>query len=624
MVSRNDGANQVLLQVQEQLRSATLRHHDAGTLAFQLLVWAQLSGSGRLDGDETVTVALPKGASGIHDALDRLAEHDGVLGLAFTNASRYAAQAGDRIFSALNLATQLADGGVFERFTAVEIASELLTAAPDVLGAPPELAQLMVNLSIGPDQTSVYCPWESSGQIIGSLLESETYLQVRAESPSLSPLPALLSLFRKAPTDLVLSDPLRAPTAVKGGRLQKFDAALSIPPMGVGDDLKDVVEHDLYGRFPVKPATATGLMVQHILSQTEGTSAIVVPNGFLFGLGRDQELRAHLLNHGWVEAVIALPAGIFESTSVGAALLILNNETDHRHVAFVDATQPFFCEPAGKGKVTLHNTDAIYKFFNEFVWLDDAGEVGRPLDESLASVVPVEDILDNNASLDVSRYVMAQEQRDVQAQLASMPNKALADLAIIMSPVPNKDRKADSPAAIEVYEVGAADLPAAGYIQSPEKTISIQLTGRRSGNVDDVFLRPHDLVLIIKGSTGKVGIVPPDVPPPGVGGWIAGQSAVVLRGSGPDADLRGLGLWLRSKMGQQLLESIKTGASIPMISVGTLRKLRVLAPTARWTAAAVAALDKEADLQRRIAALQTEQSRIADELWNELYRADNS
>lgn len=622
-VSKND-ASQVLAQVQERLRGAALGRHEAGTLAFQLLVWTHLSESDRLAVSDTVSAALPKAALGIHEALDRLAQLGGALGLAFTNASKYAAQAGDRIFSALSVATHLVGGGVFDRFTAVEIASELLMDAPDVLAAPAELTQLMVNLSIGPDQHSVYCPWESSGQIIGSLLESENYLRVRAESRVFSPLPALLSLFRKAPTDFVLSDPLRSPTGVKGGRLLQFDAALSIPPMGVGDDLKDVVEHDLYGRFPVKQATATGLMAQHILSQTKGTAALVVPNGFLFGLGRDQDLRAYLLNQGWVEAVIALPAGIFESTSIGAALLILNNETDHRHVAFVDATQSFFCEQAGKGKVTLHNTNAIYKFFNDVVWVDGAGEVGQPLDESLASVIPVEDILGNDASLDVSRYVMAQEQRDVQTQLASMPNLALADLAIIMSPVPNKDRKADSPAAIEVYEVGAADLPSTGYIQSPEKTISIQLSGRRSGNSNDVFLRPHDMVLIIKGSTGKVGIVPTDVPPPGSGGWIAGQSAVVLRGAGPDADLRGLGIWLRSKMGQQVLDGIKTGASIPMISVGTLRKLRVLAPPARWTAAAVAALDKEAELQRQIAALQKEQSRIADDLWNELYRADNA
>lgn len=619
-----DDAGQVLAQIRERLRGAALRRHEAGTLAFQLLVWAQLSSAGRLDSDDTVSVAIQKAAPGIHDALDRLAQHDGALGLAFTNASRYATQAGDRIFSALNLAANLADGGVFERFTAAEIASGVLMDAPYVLAAPAELTQLMVGLSIGPDQYSVYCPWESSGQIIGSLLESETYLQVRAESPALSPLPALLSLFRKSPTELVLSDPLRTPTAVKGGRLQKFDAALSIPPMGIRDDLKDVVEHDLYGRFPVQQATATGLVVQHVLSQTEGTSAIVVPNGFLFGLGRDRDLREYLLNQGWVEAVIALPAGIFESTSIGAALLILNNETVHRHVAFVDATQSFFCKQAGKGKVTLQNTDAIYRFFHDVVWLDGADDVGPALNESLASVVPVEDILGNDASLDVSRYVMAQEQRDVQAQLASMPNQALADLAVIMSPVPNKDRKADSPSAIEVYEVGAADLPPAGYIQNPDKTISIQLAGRRSGNSNDVFLRPHDVVLIVKGSTGKVGIVPADVPPPGTGGWIAGQSAVVLRGSGPDMDLRGLGLWLRSRMGQQVLDSIKTGASIPMISVGTLRKLRVLALPARWTAAAVAALDKEADLQRQVVALQREQSRIADKLWNELYGKGNA
>jgi hypothetical protein len=33
----------------------------------------------------------------------------------------------------------------------------------------------------------------------------------------------------------------------------------------------------------------------------------------------------------------------------------------------------------------------------------------------------------------------------------------------------------------------------------------------------DRFLRPYDIVLIIKGSVGKVGIVPSDVPEPGPG-----------------------------------------------------------------------------------------------------------
>jgi type I restriction enzyme M protein len=46
----------------------------------------------------------------------------------------------------------------------------------------------------------------------------------------------------------------------------------------------------------------------------------------------------------------------------------------------------------------------------------------------------------------------------------------------------------------------------------------------------DQFLRPYDIVLIIKGSVGKVGIVTTDVPEPQVpGGWVAGQSAIVLR-----------------------------------------------------------------------------------------------
>ena len=55
------------------------------------------------------------------------------------------------------------------------------------------------------------------------------------------------------------------------------------------------------------------------------------------------------------------------------------------------------------------------------------------------------------------------------------------------------------------------------------------------------FLRPNDIVLMTKGNAGRVGIVGSEVPKPGIGGWIAGQSAVVLRvKSGNPIDAKGL------------------------------------------------------------------------------------
>ncbi len=610
----NDHAGQVLLQVQDLLRKSPLGSRESGLLAFQLLTWAQLSTQNRVAADTTIDAALAFGASGIVEALARLALVDGPIGQAFGDAPRYAQVSGDYIVAAATAAKRLAEGGIFERFSAADVAIVPLQDSSDFFTVPCEVAHLMVRLISNDVPRSVYCPWESSGQFVGNMLDRDARLYV--EAPYQAPMPALLSLFRSSPTEIVLTDPLRSPSAVKGGHLEKFDAALSVPPWNMSAN-EDVALTDLYGRFPIQKATGNGLHVQHIVAQTEGKAAVIVPNSFLFGPGRDREVREYLLGKGWVKAVIALPAGLFNSTSMPSALLLLDTRESSRDVNFVDATQPYFTKALTKSRTTLTNTDAILEYC---IGSGEKPSLVDELDGTLAARIDGGAILANDASLQVDRYVIASEQRAMQAALSSMHTVELGDIVNVLNPIPNKDRGADSPTAFEVYEVGAADLPSVGYIRTPERKIHVKLSTRRSGNSDDVFLRPYDLVLVVKGSTGKIGIVPANVPPPGPGAWIAGQSAVVLRATNREVDLRGLGLWLRSKLGQQLLDSIKSGATIPMMSIATLRRLKVIAMIPAWTELAIEVLEEEDDLQHQIEVLQDQQASIAEQLWNELLK----
>lgn len=610
----SDNAGQVLLQVQDLLRKSPLNPNESGLLAFQLLAWAHLSVQNKLQQDASIDAALAFGASGIVEALARLALVDGPIGQAFGDAPRYAQFSGDYIVSAATAAKRLAEGGIFERFSAADVAIAPLQSSADLFTVPGEVAHLMVRLISNDVLRSVYCPWESSGQFVGSMLDCDARLYV--EAPYQTPMPALFSLFRDSPTDIVLTDPLRSPSAVKGGHLEKFDAALSVPPWNMSAN-EDVALADLYGRFPIQKATGNGLHVQHIVAQTEGKAAVIVPNSFLFGPGRDREVREYLLGEGWIKAVIALPAGLFNSTSIPSTLLLLDTQKSSRDVNFVDATQPYFTKALTKGRMTLANTDAILEFC-----IGSSAEpplVGE-LDGTLAARIDAGAILGNDASLQVDRYVIANEQRAMRAALSRMHTVEMGDIVNVLNPIPNKDRGVDSPTAFEVYEVGAVDLPSFGYIRTPERKIHVKLSTRRSGNSDDVFLRPYDLVLVVKGSTGKIGIVPDNVPPPGPGGWIAGQSAVVLRATNLDVDLRGLGLWLRSKLGQQLLDSIKSGASIPMVSIATLRRLNVIALIPAWTQLAIEVLEREDELQYQIENLKDQQASIAEQLWNELLK----
>ena len=608
----SDNAGQVLLQVQELLRASPLSPNESGLLAFQLLAWAHLSTQNKLEPGTTIDAALAYGATGIVEALTRLALIDGPMGLAFGDAPRRAQFSGDYIVSAATAVKRLAEGGIFERYSPAEVAAVPLQSNADVFTVPSEVAQLMVRLATTDATHSVYCPWESSGQFVGTLLDQDMRLYL--ETSFSTPMPALLSLFRSAPTEIVLNDPLRSPSAIKAGHLEKFDAALSVPPwnMSVPDE---VAMTDLYGRFPVKKATGNGLHVQHIVAQTEGKAALIVPNSFLFGPGRDREVREYLLGKGWVKAVIALPPGLFSATNIPSTLLLLDTQEITRNVSFVDATQAYFTKALTKGRMTLANTDVIVSFCSgsgaDPLLVDELGD-------TLAARIDVDAILANDASLQVDRYVIANEQRAMQAALSSMHTVEMGDVVTVLNPIPNKDRGVDSPTAVEVFEVGAVDLPSAGYIRTPQRKIKVQLSSRRSGNSEDVFLRPYDLVLIVKGSTGKIGIVPKSAPPPGPGAWIAGQSAVVLRAPSRDVDLRGLGLWLRSKLGQQLLDSIKSGAAIPMMSIATLRRLKVIALLPQWTQLAIGVLEEEDELQYKIEVLRDQQASIAEQLWNEL------
>ncbi len=613
-----DNAGQVLLQVQEHFRS-TLRVEESRLLAFQLLTWAHLSAKGRLASDVTLDAALAQGGvDGLLSVLKKLFWQPGALGEAFVNATRYVGQANDAVFAALRTVKYLVDGGVFERFSPVDVAGDLVGDTFEGFDVPVELALLMKDLAIGETTQSAYLPWENSGQLLGVLMD-QPGLRIHAEVHAGSQVAALLALFRDAPTTVSSGDPLRAPAAVHGGHLESFDATLSIPPIGMSGGVDDVVMQDIYSRFPVAKASVTGLMVQHIAAQTDGIAIIVVPNGFLFSSGKDRDVREYLLKQGWVEAVIAMPNGIFQSSSLGTSMLVLNTQARHRRVGFVDASLPHFRASVGKGRVALQNTSVIRDFCMrlrsgiDIETPDQRQEPGSPTE-----VVSAHEVLANDATLDVGRYVIPDQQREAQARMETLPTATLDEVVRILIPIPNRDRGMDAAEGVEALEVGAADLPSAGYIRGPEKSVRVRLAARRSGDAMDIFLRPRDVLLVVKGTAGKVGIVPDNVPPPGEGGWIAGQSFVVLRSAQADVDLRGLGLWLRSNMGQQVLEGIKTGATIPMMSISTLRKLKVLALNASLADAAVKILERENELQWQIESLQDAQAGIAEDFWKEL------
>jgi len=141
--------------------------------------------------------------------------------------------------------------------------------------------------------------------------------------------------------------------AVRSPSREGFDVILANPPIG----LKTTRETGSYGHYPILTSDATGLFIQHVLSQlkAQGRAVISVPQGVLFRGGAEQELRRQLLERGQLEAVIGLPAGAFSPfTHVQGSLLLLRKAGPGRRVRMVDAS-PYF-EPSKRARsATIRN-----------------------------------------------------------------------------------------------------------------------------------------------------------------------------------------------------------------------------------------------------------------------------
>jgi type I restriction enzyme M protein len=391
------------------------------------------------------------------------------------------------------------------------------------------------------------------------------------------------------------SDPIREPNALDHGRLRKFDTVIAFPPFGVRYDARSIMA-DLWNRFSEKTNSAAVLAINHVLSQAEARCVVAVPNSFLFSSGAEAACRQRLLQHGQVCAVVAIP-GVLSTTTMSFALLVLDARGGNGSVRFVNGDDDQFRKSI-RTRANLTNIPALLT------------QVQSDEKSSVARSVPVEEIVSNDWNLEASRYLLDQTTEGLMQRLEEADSVMLREVAEIVRPLPVlRDGE-----GLRVYEVGAADIPPHGYITSASRKVVVDEAG--AWRNERQFLRPFDVVLVVKGSAGKVGIIPADAPPPGEGGWIAGQSSVVLRCQDKGRlDAHSLALQLRGPVGQELLKMITSGATIPLIQMRELQQLRLFAALVSDAERSRAALEEEADIQAQIAKLVEKQAAVSAGLW---------
>ena len=585
-------SSKILWQVTQALRGSPMPRQDIATLAVQLLVWA------RVGKKEWVTNTVPSlseaadsGLRLLDAGVAALERANGTLGEAFAGIQRRAELAGPSFQVAANICIRLEQDGLLEGLDFNELIASLgAEVGPELAMYHSSMVDLMVRL-VGPTAgTTTYCPWDQIAQASSSVFRAGGGAAV--ESPLITPFPALAAVFSGKEGRAAYSDPIRSPSFIESGKLECFDQSVALPPLGV-KVRDDLVDRDLFGRFDNPKATWTVLCIQHLMAHSRRRVVVAVPYSLLIGIGADKKLREQLLRAGQVRAVISLFPGLASGTAIQLAILVLDPRGGTKQVRFVNASGDFFKIQHARSKVALGNPDGLLE------------AVESRSDSDLARSVEIGEIEANDFSLQVERYVLDEGRVELQRRLSQLKTVALGDLVATVRTPPAS--KADA-AGIPVLEVGASDIGRTGYTY-PGREGAVRNVGSQDS---EYFLREGDIVVTIRGSVGRVGIIPADVSKPGAGGWTAGSSLTVLRARSESRfDPAVLALLLRSPLGQELLSGISSGVTIPMITLRDLLQLELPVPGTEVSRKARAILDEEEALGRKIVEMVKKQQNVA-------------
>ena len=231
-------------------------------------------------------------------------------------------------------------------------------------------------------------------------------------------------LHNKDSARLEWGDTLNNPLLVESNKLMHFDVCVANPPFSLKKWGAENAESDKYGRFwrgiPPKDK-GDYAFITHMIETAKpksGRISVIVPHGVLFRGGAEGKIREKLLRENIIDAVIGLPAGLFQTTGIPVAILILDRSREagganegKKDVLFIEASKEFKLGKA-QNSLTDENVDKIYETY-----------ANRKDIDKFAHVASFDEIKENGFNLNITRYVDTFEEEpeiDIQANLKAL------------------------------------------------------------------------------------------------------------------------------------------------------------------------------------------------------------
>ena len=224
-------------------------------------------------------------------------------------------------------------------------------------------------------------------------------------------------------------DTLRSPvfSDPSTGGLATFDCVIANPPFSLKQWGREIWENDPWGRaFAGLPTDSSGdfAWVQHMISSMaygSGRMAVVLPQGALFRGGVEGKIRRKLLEMDLIEAVIGLAPNLFYGTGLAACILILRRRKEPQRagqVLIVDASE-LYRKGRAQNFLEAEHAAEVLGWYSAFVDVKDR-----------ARVVSVEEIAEEDWTLNISRYVLPPIGEDIPPL-----DEAIADFKTVLERV---------------------------------------------------------------------------------------------------------------------------------------------------------------------------------------------
>jgi type I restriction enzyme M protein len=225
-------------------------------------------------------------------------------------------------------------------------------------------------------------------------------------------------------TRIEWGDTLNNPLLLENDKLLKYDIVVGNPPFSLKKWGAENAIADKYKRFTRGlPPKDKGdfAFITHMVETAKpksGRVAVIVPHGVLFRSGAEGKIREALLKENLIDAVIGLPAGLFQTTGIPVAILILDRSREvgalhesNKDILFIEASKQF---TSGKAQNNLEDKH-IQIIFDTYK--------NRTETEKFSRRVALSEIAENDYNLNITRYIdtfIQEAPIDIQANIAKL------------------------------------------------------------------------------------------------------------------------------------------------------------------------------------------------------------